>query len=787
MVLMIALCFTLASCGDTPDQNPDGTGDPSNPDTGDVVSPYLDLTKDGDVLFAVIYKEKDSNIKREVDKLVDAFKAKGLTVKALPESDTSTISGCEILVGDNLKNREDYAYDTTEVGSKGFSYFVKENKIIIAGGSSESTANGLKVFTSDVLRVESSASDINNISVERTMNYVKKTTYRITSISIMGTPISEFTIVTSSDSNEVEAAEYFRDNLYNYTGIKLETSQKTQEKNNIFFRLVDNAGKDGFKAYTKDGDLYVDCAFFNSFMKGTESFVSAKLIRANGDVKFGKDFEYTVEVSKIYYEDFGAKGDGMADDFYAIKAAHDYANVSGHTVVATPNATYNMGVHKETIHVKTNVIWTGARFIVDDSSIEKKTTESKTHIFTISPSKSSQKVETVTSLSAGQTKIDGVSFDGPMLVYLCDKQNDDRRVYIRYGGNANSGSLRQEVILIDKDGNVDPSTPILWDYPEIGSFVAYPVDEDPVTIKGGIFTNICNLQMSTPDYYARGINVRRSNTTVVGVTHYMSGEPDNKADPDGACPYTGFICVTQANNVRIESCVFTGHTTYKTQKATVVSQGSYDTTASNSNNVTWYQCTQTNDILDTSKWGVMSTNFCKNLKYDGCKLSRFDAHQGMHNTTIINSELGHQKINAIGSGLLRIENCIVNGNTVVSLRGDYGSTWSGDVIIKDVNLATKDYVVTVFAATYNNHYFGYTCYLPQNVTIDNLTVDSGASINVFPTFPYDDISGPTVGNAVNLNPTVMPKKVTVVNSGGYKYSISQNANPFANTEFIIEK
>ena len=772
MVLMIALCFTLASCGDTPDQNPDGTGDPSNPDTGDVVSPYLDLTKDGDVLFAVIYKEKDSNIKREVDKLVDAFKAKGLTVKALPESDTSTISGCEILVGDNLKNREDYAYDTTEVGSKGFSYFVKENKIIIAGGSSESTANGLKVFTSDVLRVESSASDINNISVERTMNYVKKTTYRITSISIMGTPISEFTIVTSSDSNEVEAAEYFRDNLYNYTGIKLETSQKTQEKNNIFFRLVDNAGKDGFKAYTKDGDLYVDCAFFNSFMKGTESFVSAKLIRANGDVKFGKDFEYTVEVSKIYYEDFGAKGDGMADDFYAIKAAHDYANVSGHTVVATPNATYNMGVHKETIHVKTNVIWTGARFIVDDSSIEKKTTESKTHIFTISPSKSSQKVETVTSLSAGQTKIDGVSFDGPMLVYLCDKQNDDRRVYIRYGGNANSGSLRQEVILIDKDGNVDPSTPILWDYPEIGSAVAYPAGEKPITIKGGTFTTIANQAPRLYTYYNRGIEVRRSNTTITKLNHYIQGEGETGA------PYSGFLSTNHANNVTYDSILFTGHKVYKLQTDSSNSMGTYEIGGTNSNQLLWRNCTQTNDINNNAYWGVMGTNFCKNLTYDGCKLSRFDAHQGMHNTTIINSELGHQKINAIGSGLLRIENCTINGNNVVVLRTDYGSTWEGDVIIKDVHLKNTA-GVTVFNASFINHFFGYTCYLPQNITIENLTTELDTVIYVFPELGnHSSISGDTLNGSPNLNPVVMPKTITVSKRNGRNFIVSPNANLF---------
>ena len=35
----------------------------------------------------------------------------------------------------------------------------------------------------------------------------------------------------------------------------------------------------------------------------------------------------------VNYEDFGAKGDGVTDDFRAIKAAHDYANENGLAVV----------------------------------------------------------------------------------------------------------------------------------------------------------------------------------------------------------------------------------------------------------------------------------------------------------------------------------------------------------------------------------------------------------------------------------------------------------------------
>ena len=231
----------------------------------------------------------------------------------------------------------------------------------------------------------------------------------------------------------------------------------------------------------------------------------------------------------------------------------------------------------------------------------------------------------------------------------------------------------------------------------------------------------------------------------------------------------------------------TGHTMYKTTQSDgdYVSQGSYDTQVTRCNLVTWEQCTQSNDILDSTYWGVMASNFSKNLKYDGCTLSRFDAHQGMHNTTIINSELGYMQINAIGSGLLRIEDCIINGNKVVNLRDDYGSTWEGDVIIKNVQLNNSSNGATVFGATWYNHYFGYTCYLPQNITIDNLTTKYPGVIFVFPALSAD-IDKPTVNGVTNNNPIVLPKTVTISNMKS-DVVVSSNTALFADVVVIKNK
>ena len=92
----------------------------------------------------------------------------------------------------------------------------------------------------------------------------------------------------------------------------------------------------------------------------------------------------------VNVRDFGAKGDGLADDFLAIKKAHDFANISGQTVKATPNKTYRIYDTRingfvSTISVKTNVDWTGANFIIDDSNLSTFSGPKlySKHIFTI--------------------------------------------------------------------------------------------------------------------------------------------------------------------------------------------------------------------------------------------------------------------------------------------------------------------------------------------------------------------------------------------------------------------
>ena len=63
--------------------------------------------------------------------------------------------------------------------------------------------------------------------------------------------------------------------------------------------------------YIKDLDVY--CAADIVVAGGGPSGVSAAVTAASGAVDF-KDTVYSEDVSVVYYSDFGAKGDGVADD-----------------------------------------------------------------------------------------------------------------------------------------------------------------------------------------------------------------------------------------------------------------------------------------------------------------------------------------------------------------------------------------------------------------------------------------------------------------------------------------
>ena len=418
----------------------------------------------------------------------------------------------------------------------------------------------------------------------------------------------------------------------------------------------------------------------------------------------------------LSYEDFGAKGDGLTDDFHAIIATHAAANEKGLPVKAGKGKTYYIGNTTGTAVVRTDVDFGTARFIIDDSRVPVENRED--YIFRIESTLEPFAIDGIGSLKRDQTNI-GKSLPCRCLIEVVD---DHHKVYIRLGANQNSGVSQKEFFIADKDGNIDPSTALVWDYDEITRMKAYPIDDKPLVIKGGIFTTIANQAPSKYTYYGRGITVERSNVRIEGLSHYIEGELDHGA------PYDGFISLDKVADIVVTGCLFTAHKTYKTigSAGVPVSMGTYDISAHGCTNVKWENCTQTTDINDTQYWGIFVSNFCKSLTLDNCVFSRFDAHQGVRNVTLTNCEFGHTGVNVVGSGCLQIENCIIHRKSLIALREDYGSSWEGDIIVRNCKLIVPEGAKNVSllrGANSGKHDFGYTCYLPERFVIENLVID----------------------------------------------------------------
>ncbi|NDU95973.1 hypothetical protein [Spirosoma terrae] len=417
----------------------------------------------------------------------------------------------------------------------------------------------------------------------------------------------------------------------------------------------------------------------------------------------------------IRYRDFGASGNGKTDDVDKIAAAHAFANAHGLRVKADDGATYYISGKERTVIIQTDTDFGKAAFLIDDTDVENRNAS----VFTVSSGLKPFKLETITSLKRNQEKIDA-SLPGPCLITVT---NTNVKHYIRFGLNQNNGSVQTDIFVVDKAGRVDKNAPIIWDFDQITDINVLPIDEKRLTITGGRFTTIANKAESKYTYYNRNIAIRRSNVVVDGLEHRITGEEDHGA------PYSGFINIGDCSYVTVKNAVLTGHRTYSTIGAAgkPVSMGTYDLSANRALNVSFVNCSQTNDINDATFWGILGSNFCKNLVYDHCTLSRFDAHQGVANATIRNSTLGHMGINAIGSGLLLVENSTIRGRSIVNLRPDYGSTWQGELVIRNcvfIPANGKPVTAALISGSYSGqHDFGYTCYMPERITIDNLRID----------------------------------------------------------------
>ena len=519
----------------------------------------------------------------------------------------------------------------------------------------------------------------------------------------------------------------------------------------------------------------------------------------------------------VTYEEFGAVGDGVTDDSNAIRKAHDYANSIGIPVKGRSDATYYIGAIASTITIMTDTDWNGSTFIFDDSLIRWDSSLRSVNVFTVAPKYAGKTVSVPSGLkiTEGQTNI-GMTFDKPCMIKI---ENSNEKIYIRYGENKNGGANLNELILVDENGNVDPSTPIQYNYSTVTKISVYQIDDVPVSVGNAkIITRVPNPKAQDPDYennycfFKRGISVMRSNTTIYGIEHSIVGEDmtveidrngDGVIDKWGddksyGVPYYGFFLFNDCYNVKLDSCLVQGHQAYSfwqlnedTGATSRNEMGSYDIYVNNCVNVTFtnvvqYENEATGEVI-TNRFmyhGIMGSNWCRNFVVDDCYLDRFDSHQGLHNATLTNSIFGFG-ILVIGGGELYVENVArISGDSFILLRTDYNSVFNGDIIIKNCYAGSSIiYVVNGVWRSFNN---GLPNTITSSLTIDGLIVEAN-KISLY------RISGASVAALKDsVNPLILPKSVDVTdvkkpNGAFVRVSASAYNDAFSTIELDVHR
>ena len=509
------------------------------------------------------------------------------------------------------------------------------------------------------------------------------------------------------------------------------------------------------------GDMAITLGYYEANDGGTSKYIIRN--KTNNDIiDNGSIIEINnqlvaelIYTNKVTYEQFGAKGDGETNDYLSLYNTHIFANIHNLNVNGNPESVYYIGVCDNEIPVYTNVDFKNAKMIIDDTVENVDISKS---IFRIN-SKNIQQNLSILTINPQTKNIDlsGLNIKSNALVEI---ENAYKKQFIRNGLNADLGKNQFDSFRVGNNGGVIDT--ILWDFETITSAKIKEINDETIEFKNLNIETIVNEQASIYDYVWRNIRCARSNTIIKNIKHTLSNEGTLTSKP-----YEGIIYISNCCNVLVENCQLSAHKTFYTTNN--VPMGNYDIRVDKAIDIKLLNCKQINSIVDTTKWGVFTSNYSKNITYNNCILNRFDAHHGVTNVFIENSTIGYQGIRCVGFGDLIINNTtFIDTEILITLRDDFGSFWKGNIKLNNVVSeckypSGKDVRMIICGKNDGTHDFGYTCYYP-NIYIDGIEYNNA----------IDDTYNHFAGISVFY----------IYNSG--KGDITNSYNPIMGDEMIIK-
>ncbi len=849
------LCDYCDECLEHVDDDEDGLCDycDEEMEEGKPSGEGIALIADDEILFGLVLGSDVGSAKMVIDEYVDILEELGYELSVVDDKEGNEEADVEILIGTVTSRGEDYEYDRYSLGSEGYAITaIDETKIVVTGGSETSLGDAITKFFEDVLGIDDKADEIyETVFTEESEEIEIQDNYRITGITIDGNDLKGYELVRDKSVNEYkDGIERLQNFFYTKAGywLPIVEPSKAGDKTISFVSVgKKDAGTNGFRVRVDDGNLLIECAYNNLFSKAFDEYYNASFTSKQGEIELG-DFTGETNISVITYEDFGAVGDGKTDDIDAIRQAHNEANKGGQTVIGTKGKTYYVTfTYDNPIQVRTNVDWKGAKFIFDSSAI---TYDNAGDVFEISQTVADANVfidtkdpriqELNKPAENGEPVIKGIQHGDEQTTKLdlglgyaamLTVIDSNSRTYIRWGYVDSKGGEQKEVIIVDKDGNIDPSTPFLLDYEKITGIRIHKIEVEEITVQNATITEPASRINLLGAYhsYTHGILVSRPNVVIKNITHVITGEilPNApvKVDKDGLSydvsdegfsysggkilkdgkpysgndvqPFTGpsfgFLQISNTHNVLVEDSVFQGRVHYV--------EGTYDLGANTANQIVFKNCKQSN-FFDTRPaytkfgestfpnlglcWGIMGSNYTKNVHYVDSDLTRFDAHAGVLNASVTGGKLGVVRL--IGGGTFTLDGVTIyrshHGTQPIQLREDYGATFNGTLIMKNVTIKDGKYSADgtygalpgIIWAAVSPSYHGYVTHFP-NLIIDNIEIETTSTeVPILSTNATDTYS------STNHWPSRCPIKDDVSNPNALFTTYYETKNPNIVTE-----
>ena len=211
------------------------------------------------------------------------------------------------------------------------------------------------------------------------------------------------------------------------------------------------------KAYDlKVGDCAITLGYYepNDGGAGEYKIVNDNTLTDDGgsiiDLDNNLKAKLIISNNEVCYNQFGAKGDGITDDYNSLSNTHVFANTNHYKVVANSKSTYYIKNFSHGIDIKTDVDWDKAKFIIDDSEVTPTNNLNNIYLFLIERTTSEVDVTDLlysVPIIKGQEYITELANNGECIVKI---SNSNKKIYIRHGDNPNNGVNLFDIFRIDK-------------------------------------------------------------------------------------------------------------------------------------------------------------------------------------------------------------------------------------------------------------------------------------------------------------------------------------------------